>query len=210
MTSRNSKVKISQMSGKLEGLGGINTNPLTNKFCTRPVKRTSICSFCYSKKMLRSYRKNCVPLFNHNSELLSSNMLNIDTDIPKNIKYDLIRFNAHGELINPIHFKNCISICNKFSSKTFALFTKRDNLISNYMKKGGTLPSNLVLVYSSHTINEYHPFLPQHFHKNFTVYTEQWLKDNPNKVKINCKKSCNKCKLCYSFNKTTSISELIK
>ena len=209
MSLKRNKVKISQMSGKLEGLGGINTNPLTNKFCTRKVKEDSICFFCYSKAMLKAYRKNCVPLFNNNSDLLSSNILSED-QIPRSIKYNLIRFNAHGELINSTHFNNCLNICNKFPTKTFSLFTKRDNFIQNHIKKGGALPSNLVLVYSSHTVNELTPFLPQHFHKNFTVYTEQWLKDNPNKVKINCKKSCNKCKLCYSFNKTTSISELIK
>ena len=209
MVSKKSKIKISKMSGKLEGLGAINTNPLTNKWCMRKANKNSICNECYSKKMLKAFRKNCVPAFNSNSKLLSTTLL-FEKDLPKKIKYTLMRFNAHGELINFLHLLNLVKICNTYPDKTFSLFTKQPKYINQYVKKNCPLPTNLVLVYSTDTLNCEKPVVPKHFHKCFSVYTEEWLATHK-KVKINCgAKSCKECRLCYSFNRTKFVSEKIK
>ena len=208
MVSKDRKIKISVMSGKLKGLGGINTNPLKNKWCMRKAQKRSICNECYSKKMLKTFRKNCVPAFNNNSKILSTKLL-FEKDLPKSIKYRLMRFNAHGELINYLHLLNLVTICNKYPTTIFSLFTKQPKYINKYVKNNCPLPSNLVLVYSTDTINCEKPVVPKHFHKCFSVYTEEWLARHK-KVKINCIKSCYDCKLCYSFNRTKFVSEKIK
>ena len=97
------KVKLSKMTGKLIGITGENTNPLTNEYCkanNNTVHDNHICKHCYSCYMLHTFRKNCINAFQHNSELLSKPLS--DKAIPL-IKTPLCRINAHGELINDTH-----------------------------------------------------------------------------------------------------------
>ena len=63
---------FSKMSGKLAGIQAINTNTATNPFCIKESKKKDsnrICGKCYSVSMLSSYRKNCQPAFQRNSEI---------------------------------------------------------------------------------------------------------------------------------------------
>jgi len=45
-------IKISKMSGKLHGIGAINTDTTTNEFCVRQKDTDTICGKCYSHRML--------------------------------------------------------------------------------------------------------------------------------------------------------------
>ena len=94
------------MSGKLQGIGAINTDTTTNEFCIRQKSTDTICGKCYSHKMLTTFRKSCVPAFQHNSELMKDL---IDWDLLPIINQAYFRFNGHGELINLNHYKNIIN-----------------------------------------------------------------------------------------------------
>jgi hypothetical protein len=184
-------VKISKMSGKLKGLEGINTNPLTNEFCSKMSKTESICSFCYSRKMVSTYRKSAAAAWSHNGRELSEGIV----EIPK-IKADMIRFHAHGELINKQHYDNYVKIAAAYPGKTFALWTKRKDLISDK-------PENMILVYSNPCIDKPMSAPPKGFDKVFNVLT----KDNGN---IQCAgKKCIDCKLCYKSSLSV-INELLR
>ena len=66
----------SVMSGKLKGIPALNTSPLTNNYCKSQAKnKDSICSECYSIRMLQTFRKNAVPKFELNTKILSSRLL---------------------------------------------------------------------------------------------------------------------------------------
>jgi len=184
-------IKVSKMSGKLDGLEGINTNPLTNDFCSKMSKTEAVCSFCYSRKMVATYRKSAADAWSHNGNELSTGCI----EIPK-IKKDLIRFHAHGELINKQHYNNFVEIAVAYPDKTFALWTKRKDLIGNK-------PDNMVLVYSNPCIDKPLNKPPKGFDKVFNVMTE----DNGN---IQCAgKKCKDCQLCYKSNLTV-INELLR
>ena len=134
--------KISVMTGKLAGIGGINTNPLTNTFCQRMEKTDSICKDCYSCSMLRGLRKNCEPAWERNSKLFSTTLID-KKDIPT-IPNAFVRYHAHGELINEIHFQNFMAIAKKNSHCKFSLFTKRTDLT-----KSMKIPANVTMIYSN-------------------------------------------------------------
>ena len=88
----------STMSGKMVGIPALNTDTTTNKFCIAKSKdEDSICSKCYSWNMLKTFRKNAVPRFKMNSDILSSRVLNMNELVRP--KGNHVRFNAHGELI---------------------------------------------------------------------------------------------------------------
>ena len=69
-------IHISTMTGKLEHIPAINTNTLSNAFCQSMQRKPDnvICTNCYSVAMLETFRKSCVPAFEHNTELLTERM----------------------------------------------------------------------------------------------------------------------------------------
>jgi len=177
-------IKISKMSGKLHGIGAINTDTTSNEFCTRQKDTDTICGKCYSHRMLSTYRKSCVPAFSHNSELLSKSV--IPADFLPTINQAYFRFNGHGELINATHYENIVNIARKNPHCTFTLWTKRASLVRDH-----AVPDNLILVFSNPAIDKVIG-VPRGFHKVF---------NNVNKasgIAQNCTgKKCLDCLLCY-------------
>ena len=191
------QIKQSKMSGKLFGIGAINTDTTTNDFCIKqhslPKKKGNICSFCYSHNMLTKHRKNCVPAFQHNSRLLSEL---IDWDLLPVINQAYFRFNGHGELINMAHFQNIVNIARKNPHCNFALWTKRASIVRQFK---GEIPDNLILVFSNPAIDNVIG-VPRGFHKVF---------NNVNKdsgTAQNCTgKKCMDCLLCYRKDSGTNV-----
>lgn len=151
------KVHVSRGSGKLAGIRSINTNPLTNEFCRAaslcppdllPDKKKLICRQCYSIKMLKTFRKNCVPAFQRNSNLLRRAFLELRQFPPPFKPGEHVRFNSHGELINAHHLSNLYDICKFNPEVKFSLFTKRAELIRAHIT-----PDNLTLIYSNPIID---------------------------------------------------------
>jgi len=193
-------IKISKMSGKLKGFKSINTNPLTNNFCNKMQTTNNICKKCYSRRMLKEFRCNCVPPFQNNSEIFSSSILS-EKELPS-IKDKYFRLHSHGELINDIHLINFVNIAKKNPNTMFALWTKRKDLINKFK---GEFPENLILIYSSLKMNKIEK-LPNHFHKVFTVFD----KENADSSHINCKQKCSECYICYTKNDITYVNEHLK
>lgn len=187
---------FSKMSGKLKDIPAINTSPFSNPFCTRQVSSNSICAHCYSKRMLTTFRSLCVPKFEKNSELLSSRALE---EVPR-VNYAYVRINAHGEFINRQHVENVYRIATANPNTTFAIWTKRPQLLHGLVK-----PHNVILIYSSPVINKIAK-IPCGFDKVFTVFTQKYQ----DKVDINCHGKCFECLLCYTKNNVVYVNKLLK
>ena len=185
------------MSGKLQGIGAINTDTTTNEFCIRQKSTDTICGKCYSHKMLTTFRKSCVPAFQHNSELMKDL---IDWDLLPIINQAYFRFNGHGELINLNHYKNIINIAKKNPHCTFTLWTKRASIVRQIAE----VPVNLILIFSNPRIDKVIG-VPRGFDKVF---------NNVNKdsgIKQNCTgRKCIDCLMCYKHNKLNVIIEAVK
>ena len=194
------KVKISEMSGKLEGIAAINTNTLSNGYCKAMngcKDKNIVCTYCYSSYMLKTFRKNCIDAFEYNSKLLSQHLLDYEA-IPK-IKTELCRFNAHGELINTIHLLNLVTIIKFNPNTTFTLFTKRLDIVNDVFNHITNKPSNLIIVYSNPSITNVVTEPPsRHIDKVFNV-----VKKIPYLMLIDpnthiCKgRSCINCRQCF-------------
>ena len=126
-------IKVSNMSGKLYGLQAINSNTLSNVFCQKEnqsLNSDKICTICFSWYMLQTFRKGCVNAWEKNSVALSTTKLDWHDIVKlKFKKNDIVRLHGHGELINLLHLDNFVRICQHFCDKTFALWTKRVDLV---------------------------------------------------------------------------------
>lgn len=215
MTLRTAKAKtyptfhISVMTGKLDGLHAISTNTRTNDYCIKQNASTdpdNICTKCYSHTMLKSYRKNMQPALQRNSDALTSHIY-AQADLPKIL--DLyFRFDAHGELINETHFINLINIAKANPSTSFALWTKRTDIV-NKVLAAHAKPDNLILIYSNPKISRILDKRPKHFDRTFNnVLQHEHVEQQ------NCTgQKCMDCLLCYkpvSVNGVDTIVEMVK
>lgn len=206
-------IKISKMSGKLEGIEAINTNSLSNSYCQKMSNcknKEIVCTKCYSQRMLKTFRTSCISAFEHNSRILSTKVIPLCI-VPRFMSIQLVRFNGHGELINNNHLINISNIIKMNPDTQFALWTKRIDLIKNHKKL-----KNCMYIYSSPAINKKIDIKELNkkmesfkFDKVFTVFTENYAKEN--NININCSgKKCINCRTCYSKNKENYINEIIK
>ena len=196
-------LKISTMSGKLEGIPAVNSNPLNNKFCNKMSKCPgTICQHCFSRKMLKTYRSNCVKSFTSNGDILKSKVLHEDLLPVFNDRY--IRISAHGEMINLNHFINICNIAKNNTNSTFSIWTKRKPIIARYVKKYGPIPKNLIMIYSNEILDKIITSVPKNFNKVFNVITAD-------SDKINCgSKKCIECLACYKLESENIIVEKLK
>lgn len=192
---------ISKMTGKLQGIYAINSNPVTNKYCNkmRDSKACTVCKKCYAFRSVKRYN-NAGSAWEKNSFILSTCLIK-DEDIPVFRGRDLVRINAHGEIINKIHAQNIDRIIEKNPNTQFAWWTKRDDLL-----KGLTKRDNCIYILSSSILNKVRKSSKHFdFDKIFTVHEKNTRQE------INCSgKSCVNCKLCYSKNDIKYIHEKIK
>ena len=167
-------IKKSKMSGKLLGLDAINSNTLSNEFCQKEHKspvQNKICKICFSFAMLESYRGNCIPNFENNSVALST-MIHEDFSYLR-FRNDIARLHGHGELINQTHLHNFVTMVKFFPDITFALWSKRTDIIRKYFKNN-EIPDNLILVYSNPIIDKVMTKIPRPFHKVFNNVSEKY------------------------------------
>ena len=198
----NQQLAWSVMSGKMVGIPALNTDTTSNKFCMSQAKDTnSICSSCYSWNMLQTFRKNAVPRFRKNSEIISKSLLD-DNELPRP-NGNTARFNGHGEIINTYHVQNIVKFALFYPKVTFTLWTKKKSLIQSFFNKNDK-PSNLLLVFSNPTVGIIYKDVPKYFDKVFNVVEQ----DGDN---VNCHGKCIDCMKCYDVNdKTKQIVEIIK
>lgn len=194
-------VSVSKMTGKLEGIQAINTNTATNPFCVQESSKPDadkICGKCYSMSMLSSYRKNCQPAFQRNSDVLASDAEFI---LPRT-SGAFVRFHGHGELINEQHFRNLCAIASDNKHSAFALWTKRVGIVRKNLHH---VPDNMILVYSNPKIDNVMSSPPRGFDRVFNNVSESYDGE------ANCTgQKCMDCLLCYKRDTTQVIVEHVK
>ncbi len=196
-------ITVHDSKGKLEGFNSINTSVENNKFCQgmRDAEASTVCKKCFAATMEKRY--NALNTNNKNNTIiLSENALSL-ADMPF-INSSYFRLHGTGELVNRLHLNNFVTLCKANPNTTFSLWTKRVTIVNRVFREVDK-PSNLILIYSSHNLNEEKKVVPKYFDKVFTVYKDKETEG------INCGgNKCKDCLLCYTNNNVTHIRELLK
>jgi hypothetical protein len=188
---------------KMEGVDSINTPSSTNPFCQKMAKTNTICAKCYAIRN-EQYRVNIKGAFARNIPILTNKDF-----VPSLVNRKVMRFHSYGELINETHFINFIKIALVNKGTFFALWTKRKDIVQRYLRKGGIIPSNMNLIYSTPEIDKGNTKAPKGFDKVFNVFSKE--KAESGEININCGgKKCLDCMICYGKNDIEVINEKAK
>ena len=198
-----SKLHITKGSGKMDGMVSINTYATSNPFCQKMAKTNSVCGKCYAQRY-EGIRKSLEKPFEANAEVLKS-----PDYIPEEIYHRIVRLHSFGELHNVTHFRNFVKLAFVNPETTFTLWTKRKNIVQAYIKKGGIIPSNLIMIFSNSSLIKQVTKVPKGFDKVFNVVSKATAQAQ--NITINCgAKSCLGCMTCYTDNDTEILYESLK
>ena len=198
------KLHITMGTAKMEGIPSFNTSATLNPFCNKMNQsddKSLICTNCYAINTEKRY-PNLIPALERNIDLYQRILL--DSELPR-LNYAIARFDSFGEVHNEIHVLNYFNIARKNPETVFGFWTKRKDIIKKVLKMVSK-PANVILIHSSCKKNKVDK-LPGGYDKVFTAHKKSDLKPS---ITINCSKSCNDCRLCYSHNDVIFINEIMK
>ena len=110
--------------------------------------------------------------------------------------YKFFRWHDSGDIVNEIYLDGMVKVANACKQTKFLAFTKKYELVNEYIAKGGKIPSNLRIVFSAWD-KEWKFENPY----NFPVYYVNFKKKENNPIIPKsapiCSGSCKECKTCW-------------
>ena len=121
---KNAVLKITKNhTGKMAGFWSLSTACICNTRCAKYAAMPgTICSKCYAQNMFKRYGEAFNNAFINNYNILTSAVLPSEYLPVLNCLY--FRFEAFGDLQNPVQFINYLNICYKNPGVNFAIWTK--------------------------------------------------------------------------------------
>ena len=182
----NSRLWITTHKGKLEGIASINTSPLVNDFCASML--FEVCESCYARR-LASFRRSLEARLEANFAALQSPL--DDDDLPRFRHGELVRFHSFGELGSVEHARNLMRICALSPDATFAIWTKRPELLTAVEK-----PANCIWILSIGKLNATHDELREALNSRPRGFDGIYAVGNRDDWQA-CGDECATCLKCY-------------
>lgn len=122
----------------------------------------------------------------------------------RDIAFRFWRWFGAGDIVDDAFFSGCVDVANRCKDTRFLMFTKKFEIVNNFIKNGGTIPSNLRVVFSGWDKD----FKIDNPYKLPCAYVE--LKDknkcaNIPEFAIPCEGSCATCKACWTLQNTQCV-----
>lgn len=104
---------------------------------------------CYAVRLARRY-KTVTAAYERNLEILSTNPALYWSSVytaAATVKY--FRYHVSGDIPNIEYFAHMVQLADALPGTTFLAFTKQYPIVNAYLNNGGTIPANLVIIYSN-------------------------------------------------------------
>lgn len=162
---------------------------------------------CYAKKGNWLF-KNVVKCLDNNLEMFRQNPSGFFDDIIQwlnddDIMFRFFRWFSSGDIVNYDFFKGIVRTAKECPQTNFLCFTKKFEIVNDYIMFNGDLPSNLNVVYSNW--GDFKPSNPYNLPQTFVKFKNPLLNVNIPEYAIPCKGSCKSCKACWSLKKGQSV-----
>lgn len=190
-------VKISTTNSKLGLIPSVNLVAILT--CR---KNCPCAKDCYATK--GRYRfKNVRNRLIHNTQAYLDNAEQYFSDIKHSINngmvsYSYFRWHASGDIVDEKYFKGMVKVANELPLTSFLAFTKKYEIVNDFIDSGGVIPENLHIVFSA-----WGDDLKVVNHYNFPVAYVRFKDPSQNKsIPLNameCSGNCTNCLQCWNI-----------
>lgn len=162
---------------------------------------------CYAKKGNYA-RPNVEKCLNNNLNLYLKNKDLFFNDIIEwlnsdDILYRFFRWFSSGDIVDYNFFLGIVKVARETPHTKFLCFTKKFEIVNDYILFNGDLPNNLRIVFSNW--GEFKPQNPHNLPQTFVKFKDPLKNGNIPEFAIPCKGSCKSCKACWSLEKGQSV-----
>lgn len=190
-------ITISLNNSKLGDLiPSLNLPPVLTCRADAPCKKG-----CYACKghwlyaNVKASLKNNLDLFLKDPKMFFNDIIELLND--GDITFKFFRWFSAGDIVNDTFFQGMIKTAKKCKNTNFLCFTKKFDIINNYLNAGHKIPKNLKIVFSGWDANFKinNPYnMPAAY-----VYFNGLSNNHIPEYAIPCKGSCKSCKACWSL-----------
>lgn len=122
----------------------------------------------------------------------------------RDISFKFFRWFGAGDLVDNRFFIGCVNLATECKETHFLMFTKKYEIVNNFLDKGGVIPNNLRIVFSYWDKT----FKVQNPHNLPCAYVQ--FKDVTKQVAIPeyaipCTGSCATCKACWTLQNNQNV-----
>ena len=104
---------------------------------------------CYAVRMARRY-KTVTAAYNRNLEILNNDPSAYWVQVKAAASMTrFFRFHVSGDIPNGEYFNYMVQAAAELPNTTFLAFTKQYQIVNTYLDNGGTIPANLIIIFSN-------------------------------------------------------------
>jgi hypothetical protein len=197
-------IKITTTNSKLGGF-----IPQINLPALVTCRKNAPCAkYCYARKGNFTFPKVQESIQNNLNEFLndSKGYFKQIIDFLNNgeIIYKFFRWHSSGDIVNAEYLKGMVEVAKKCKHTKFLAFTKKFEIVNEYLASGEKLPKNLSIVFSAwdKTFKVDNPFnLPM----TYVFFKKEENNADIPEFSFPCNGSCQNCKACWNLKKGQSV-----
>lgn len=195
-------VKISTTNSKLGLIPSVNLPPITT--CRSNCPCTKDCYATKGRFRFKNVKDSFITNYNiylHSPETYFSEIKHaINNGM---ISYSYFRWHAAGDFVDKEYFDYVIKVAKELPSTSFLAFTKKFEIVNEFIHNGGTIPANLRIVFSAWG-DEFKFENPYDFPVAYVRFKDKQNKSIPEKA-TECSGNCTNCLYCWNIKAGESV-----
>lgn len=197
------KVTISTTNSKLSGqIPSINLPPIAT------CRKNAPCShLCYARKgnftfpNVKQSHINNLACYMYDKEKYFNDIIEFLNGL---VSYRYFRFHSSGDIIDSDYLLGMIRVAKKCKTVKFLCFTKKFELVNEFLATGEKLPSNLKIVFSAWDKN-FKVDNPYNLPVTYVDFKDKEKNPKFPELAIPCTGDCPSCLACWSLKKGQSV-----
>ena len=165
-------------------------------------------SGCYAKKgnfkyekVKNCYLKNYNFYMDHPQEYFKEIISFLNDGL---VSYKYFRWHTAGDIVDNAYLLGMIETAKKCKNVKFLCFTKKFNLINEFLSQGNKIPNNLHIVFSAWH-NAFKVNNPYNLPVAYVFFKRKELNPDIPELALPCSGDCSNCLACWSLKKGQSV-----
>ena len=196
-------VKISTTNTKLSG-----QIPSVNLPAIQTCRHDAPCKhLCYATKgnftfpKVKESHTHNLACFIHDSNQYFNDIIEFLNGL---VSYRFFRWHSSGDIVNKDYLMGMIRVAKKCKTVKFLCFTKKFEIINDFLNEGGKIPNNLKIVFSAWDKSFLVPN-PHNLPVTYVDFNDTSLNPEIPELAIPCTGKCPECLACWSLKKGQSV-----